>query len=173
MFVYQRTISTLQLQKDKSVYYVISSESKGYIVLLFLQNILIYLRSIKSFDSKIETESCRSTNYSIKIVNAFIVNELNTWPKNMLGNFTLKRFLFSATNILKNSDKDKWVHSAYRIAFDGKGSWSLGYDVARKVVRFGVDNSSSSHSNDHNKNFSVLGKCSTSDINGSFGFLEK
>ena len=37
--------------------------------------------------------------------------------------------IFVATNIAKNSDKDKWVHSGYGIAFDGKGSWSFGHDL--------------------------------------------
>ena len=57
-------------------------------------------------------------NYATKIVNAYIVYELVTWPNNPLKNFTLKNCLFGATNIVKNSDKAKWVYSGYGIAFD-------------------------------------------------------
>ena len=60
-------------------------------------------------------------NYATKIVNAYIVYELDMWPKNLLDNFTLKNCLFGATNIVKNSDKTKWVYSVHEIAFYGKG----------------------------------------------------
>ena len=44
-------------------------------------------------------------NYATKIVNAYIVCELDTWPKTPLNNFKLKNCLFGATNTVKNSDK--------------------------------------------------------------------
>ena len=69
-------------------------------------------------------------NYATKIVNAYIVYELVTWPNNPLKNFTLKNCLFGATNIVKNSDKAKWVYSGYGIAFDGTGLGSFGNDFA-------------------------------------------
>ena len=49
------------------------------------------------------------------------------------------------TNIVKNSDKEKYVYSGYGMAFDRKDSWSFNDDTARNVIIFGVDNSSSSH----------------------------
>ena len=49
------------------------------------------------------------------------------------------------TNIVKNSDKIKYVYSGYRIAFDGARSLSFGNDYAMKVCNFYVDNNSSSH----------------------------
>ena len=61
--------------------------------------------------------------------------------------FGIKNGLFTVTNIVKNSDKEKWVHSGYGIAFDGKWEWIFGNEYARNFVIFGVDNSSSSHSN--------------------------
>ena len=33
---------------------------------------------------------CRQNYYATKVVNACIVYELDTWPKYLLGNFTLK-----------------------------------------------------------------------------------
>ena len=63
--------------------------------------------------------------------------------------------MFSATSIVKNSDKEKWVYSDYVIAFDRKVTWSFGHDYARNVVIFNVDNSSSSHSDNSKNNFFV------------------
>ena len=45
--------------------------------------------------------------------------------------------------------------------------------LARNNVIFGVDNSSSSHTDNHKNNFLVLAKGPTYDINGSFGSAEK
>ena len=53
--------------------------------------------------------------------------------------------MFAATNIVKNSDKEKYVYSSYRIEFDGKGEWSFGKNYAKNVIIFGIDNSPSSH----------------------------
>ena len=82
------------------------------------------------------------SNYSTKIVNTCIVYDLNDWPKVPLRNFTLKVFLFGATNIMKNSDKEMYLYRGYGIAFDGKGEWSFGNGYVRNDVICGVDNSS-------------------------------
>ena len=59
------------------------------------------------------------------------------------------------------------------MAFDGKGPWSFGNDFARNVTIFGIDNSSSSHTDNHKNDFLVLGEGDTSGTNGSFGAPEK
>ena len=84
-------------------------------------------------------------NYLTKIVNVYIGYDLEAWPKISLRNFTLKNYLFRATNIVKNSDKEKHVYSGYGIAFDGKYEWSFVNYYAKNVTNFGIDNSSSSH----------------------------
>ena len=89
------------------------------------------------------------------------------------NNFKLKNCFFGATNVRKNSDKSKWAYTGYGIVFDGGGSWSFGNDFVRNVIIFGVDNSSSSHTDNHKNNFLVLGEGTTYDINGSFGAAEK
>ena len=43
------------------------------------------------------------------------------------------------TNIVKNSDKSKYVYSRYEIAFDGAGLWSFGNNFSRNIVIFPVD----------------------------------
>ena len=60
-------------------------------------------------------------NYLVKIVNVYIVYDLDAWPKILLRDFTLKNCLSGATNIVKNSDTERYVYSVYGIAFDGKG----------------------------------------------------
>ena len=67
----------------------------------------------------------------------------------------------------------KYVYSGYRTAFDGKGEWSFDNDYVRNVIRFEVDNNSSSHTDNLKNNFSILSEGDTFGINGSFGAPEK
>ena len=76
-------------------------------------------------------------NYATKIVNVYIIYDLDNWLKNPLRNFTLKNCLFGSTNIVKYNGKEKYVYSSYGIAFDGKGEWSFDNDYARNVIIFG------------------------------------
>ena len=64
-------------------------------------------------------------NHKTKIVIAYIVYDLDNWPKFSIINFTIKNCFFGVTSIVKNSYKKKRVYSGYRIPFDRKGSWSL------------------------------------------------
>ena len=105
--------------------------------------------------------------YTTKIENVYIIYDLNNWPINPLNNFTLKNCLSGATNIAKNGDESKYVYSGYVITFDCTGSWCFGNGFARNVVILGVDNSSSSHTDNRKNNFSVFGKGPTGNINGS------
>ena len=50
---------------------------------------------------------------------------------------------------------------------------TFGNDFARNAVIFGVDDSSSSLSDNRKNNFLILDESPTSDINDSFGTLEK
>ena len=54
----------------------------------------------------------------------------------------LRIALFGATNVVKNSDKKKYVYNASGITFDWGGSWRFGNDFTRNVI-FDADNSSS------------------------------
>ena len=105
-------------------------------------------------------------NYATKIVNAYIVCDVDAWPRNSTNNFKFKNCVFGAASIVKNINKEKWVYSGYGIAFDGAGLWNFGNDFARNVVIFGVDSSSSSHADNRKNNFLLLGE-------GSFGSSEK
>ena len=99
---------------------------------------------------------------------AYIVYDLYAWPNNPLNNFILKNCMLVATNIVKNSDKEKWIYSTFGIAFDGTGSQNLCNDFAKSAVIFGVDNSFSSHTDNCKNNFLVFGEGPTYCVNGSF-----
>ena len=75
--------------------------------------------------------------------------------------------------IIKGSDKERWVHSCYGIAFDGAGLLNFVNDFAKNIVIFGVDYSSSSHANSRKNSFVVLREGPTDGINGSFSAPEK
>ena len=77
--------------------------------------------------------------------------------------------MFGATNIIKNSEKEKYAYSGYGVTFDRAGSWSF----ARNVITFGVDKSSWSHSENFKNNFLILVEVPTFGINGSFESPEK
>ena len=85
------------------------------------------------------------SNFFTKIVNLYIFYELFAWPKNPTNSFKFKNCLFGATNVVKNSDKEKYVYSWYGITFDGGGSWSFDNGIGRNVIIFVVDISIISH----------------------------
>ena len=112
-------------------------------------------------------------NYLNKIVNVYFVYDLDAWLKNPTINSKFKKSLFGATNRMKNSDKEKYVYSGHEITFDSVGSWSFDNDFAVNAIIFYVYNSSSSHSDNYQNNFLILGEVPTYSINRRFGSLEK
>ena len=56
-----------------------------------------------------------------KTVNVYIVYDLVAWPRNATNNFKFKNCLFGVTNIVKDNDKEKYVHSRYGTTFDSPG----------------------------------------------------
>ena len=77
--------------------------------------------------------------------------------KNSPNNSRLKYCVLGVPNMAK-SDKSKNVCNGYGIGFDGTGSWEFGNDLAKNIVIFGVDNSSSTHIDDCKNNFLELGE---------------
>ena len=67
----------------------------------------------KYFEEKIQLQFSKSVlvveqnNYATKILSSYIVYEWDHWQRNPLNNFTLKNFLFDATNAVKNREKSK------------------------------------------------------------------
>ena len=126
-FFYQPTLATLELKKYEGTDYVLSWKSKGVYNSKLKPLYTAFLHSIKLFDYKMRIKfdknplAVEQNNYSTKIVNVYIVYDLDALPKIPLRNFTIKNCSFCATSIANNSGKEKYVYSGYGIAFDGKG----------------------------------------------------
>ena len=112
-------------------------------------------------------------NYSTKIINSYIVYDLDAWTVNPTDNFKFKNCIFGVASKVENSDKEMYPCNGYGITFDSAGSWSFVNDFARNVIIIVVDNSSSFHSHNCKNNFLILGEVPTYGINGSFGSTEK
>ena len=72
----------------------------------------------------------------IKIENVYIVYDLVAWPRNSTNNFKFKNCLFGATNVVKNSDKEKYIYRGYGITIVSASSRSFSNSTARNVIVF-------------------------------------
>ena len=119
-FVYQPTFDTLEFKKDKGTDYVLSWKSKGVYNFKLKPLYTAFLRSINLCGYRIGIKfdkdplAVEQNNYLSKIVNVYIVYNLDAWPRNPTNNFKFKNCLFRATNIVKNSDKEKYLYNGYR-----------------------------------------------------------
>ena len=96
-----------------------------------------------------------------KIVYVYIVY-LDAWPRNSTNNFNFRNCLFGVNKLVKNSDKEKYVHSGYGIiTFNNASSWRFSNDFAKNVIICDVDNSLSSHSENCKNNFLLLDEVPT------------
>ena len=89
-----------------------------------------------------------------KIVNIYIVYEINKKDNTVVSDPTLENCFFGAVTLTKNADIDKYGSSGYGIGFDRKGSFSfpsVGY--GQNVIIFGVDMSSSLHIDNKKKTY--------------------
>ena len=121
-------------QKCRLCYY---SEIKWSLYTAFLHSIKLsgYKTGIKYDKNHLGVVQ---KNTLTKIVNVYIVYDLDAWPKIVLRNFIpISFFVWSKVNT-KNIEKS--VYSGYKIAFDGKGQLSFGDYYARSVIIFCVDN---------------------------------
>ena len=66
--------------------------------------------------------------------------------------------MFDAVKLTKHVDVDLYKYSGYGIRFDRKGSYSVGDEIERNVIIFGVDGNSSSQIDNKKKDTLILGK---------------
>ena len=92
-----------------------------------------------------------------KIVNIYIVYEIER-SVNISSYPTLENCLFGAVKLTKHIDVDLYKYSGYGIGFDRKGSYSIGNEIGRNVIIFGVDMSSSTKIDNRKKDILILGK---------------
>ena len=99
-----------------------------------------------------------ATFTSSDIINYFVVYELDTWSRDLNSYFTLKGCLFGGVKLAKNADLDKYIYSGYGSRFDSRSEFLLSdCSVGKNVIIFGIDISSSVHSDNKKKDISILG----------------
>ena len=94
-----------------------------------------------------------------KIVNIYIVYEINKKDNTIISDPTLENCLFGAVTLTKHVNIDKYGYSGYGIGFDRKESFSFpsgGY--GQNVIIFGVDMSSSIHIDNKKQDILILGR---------------
>ena len=103
---------------------------------------------------------------SKKVLNVFIVDELDAWPRDLNTDFTLGGCLFGGVKLTENADPDKYSYSGYGIGFNTRGQYSLpDSSIGKNVVIFGVDMSSSVHIDIKGKYILIPGKGPTQRLN--------
>ena len=91
------------------------------------------------------------------VVNIYLVYEITSDHKDI--NYpTLENCLFGSVKLTKNADIDKYGYSGYGIGFDRETSFSIGNEVGKNVIIFGVDMGSSSKIDNRKKDILILGK---------------
>ena len=115
-------------KKSKGTDYVLSWKSKTVYSTKLKPLNTAFLHKIKLSGYRVWIKFDKSplaveqSNYLNKTVNVYIVYDLDAWPRNSTNNFKFKNCLFIATSVIKNSDKEKYVYSGYRITFNSAGS---------------------------------------------------
>ena len=72
-----------------------------------------------------------------KIVNIYIVYEINKKDNTVISDPSLENCLFGAVTLTKKADTDKYGYSGYGIGFDRKGRFSFpGGGYGRNVIIF-------------------------------------
>ena len=87
-------------------------KSKGLYISKLKPLFAASLHSIKLFEYRMRIKfdkdplTVEQNNCASRVVNVYILYEFDTWPEVPFNNFKLKNCLFTATNIVKNSDKE-------------------------------------------------------------------
>ena len=91
------------------------------------------------------------------IVNIYIVYEITSDYKDI--NYpALDNCLSGSVKLTKNADIDKYGYSGYGIGFHRETSFSIGNEIGKNVIIFGVDMSLSTKIDNRKKDILILGK---------------
>ena len=127
----------VRIKKDKGTGHILIWELKGLYNSKLKTLYTAFLHSIKLSGYRIEIKfdkdslAVEPSNKITKIGNVYIVYHLDAWPRNPTNNFKFNNFLFGATSIVKNSDKENNLYKGYGVTFDCAFSWSFDTDTAR------------------------------------------
>ena len=97
------------------------------------------------------------------MANIYIVHKIDDY-RNISSYPTLENCLLGAVKLIKHVDVDMYKYSGYGIGFDIKGFYSIGNEIGKNVIIFGVDMSSSQHIDNKKKFILVLGKGPTQEL---------
>ena len=103
-----------------------------------------------------------------KVVNLFVVCELDRWSQYLNSKFTLKDCLFGVVKLFMNADPNKYSYSEYGIGFDSRSLFSIpNFDWGKNAIIFGVGMSSSVYADNKNKDVLILGKGRTQGLDNT------
>ena len=92
------------------------------------------------------------------VINIYCIYKINPIASTRDDTFTVQNVLFGAVEITKNADTSKYKYKGYSVCFEEGGTFSMGnINNGRKVLIFGVDESSLVHSNNKVNNIYVMG----------------
>ena len=109
-----------------------------------------------------------------KTVNIYVVYMLDPIASTRNTDFTIQNALVGAVNVTKNADISKNKYKGYGLCFDEGGTFSKdNINNGRKVLIFGVHESSLTHTNNENNNIYVMGDLFVQGINDTTLYAEK
>ena len=68
-----------------------------------------------------------------KVVNAYLLYELDNWPVNSSNNSTIKK-IFGTAKLTRNTIKRKFIYNGFGLVFDVARSWSFGTECPQNVL---------------------------------------
>ena len=86
----------------------------------------------------------------------FRVYDLDTWSRDLNTEFTLRDCLFRAVKLTKKYHPDEYGYSCHGIGFDSHSIVSINGEWGKNVIIFGVDSSSSMHTENRKKDILVM-----------------
>ena len=112
-------------------------------------------------------------NYD-NVINIYCVYNIDPIASTRDDTFTIQNALFGTAEITKNADTSKYKYKGYGVCFDEGGAFSMGnINNGRKILIFGVGESSLVHSNKKVNNIYVMGDGIVQGINDTTLYAEK
>ena len=164
----------VSIKKDKGTDYFFSWKSKGVCSCKLRPFYTAFLHSIKLSGCRLGKKfnknslAVEENNYLTKIVNIYIIYDLDAWARDPSNYVKFKNWLLASASVVNDSDQDKYVYSGYGITFDSADLRSFDNDSARNVIIFDDDNSWLYHADNCKNNFVLLSEIPTFGINESF-----
>ena len=166
-YIFQPISKYLKVSYVNDVNYILSWKSRGLVDIkiesIKANNYLLNPRMDIYRTSKIRIKFNASflnwfppTILHEDIVNIYIVYEI-TSNYSEIDYPTLENGLFGSVKLTKNADINKYGYSGYGIGFDRNTSFSVGNEIGKNVIIFGVDMSSSAKIDNRKKYILILG----------------